>query len=234
MPGRVVLWCLLTGATAFAQLEADASRGQQILNEKGCTGCHAVAGAGATVKVAALTRPLNREYTPAGFAATLWNHAPQMFSAIRKEKGAIPQVSEREAADLFAYFASLRYFEPMGEAARGARLVHSKKCAECHFSSGPGALVETWSSLRDPLEMAAVMWNHQPRMQAEMTKRGLKQQTLTAQDLSDFVVYVRGLPKVRAAEPAMMQMPSLCSTSTAAPAATRARCPSTGSFPMSR
>lgn len=209
MSGRLLLSFVIVCASGFAQTEADASRGPQILREKGCTGCHAVSGETSPVSSTALSRPLNREYSPAGFTATLWNHAPRMFEAIRKQKGTVPQVSEDEAEDLFAYFASLRYFEPMGEASRGARLIHTKKCAECHFSSGPGALVETWRTLRDPIDIAASLWNHQPKMQAEMAKRGIKPPSLTAQELTDILVYVRGLPDFRKSGPAMMQLPSL-------------------------
>jgi cytochrome c551/c552 len=209
MSGKMLSVLVLAGAAAFGQVQADASRGPEILREKGCTGCHAVGSSGSTVSASSLSRPLNREYTPAGFTATLWNHAPRMFAAIRKEKGSLPQLSDAEAADLFAYFASLRYFEPMGEAARGARLIHSRKCAECHLSSGPGGLIEHWRTISDPIDLAAKMWNHQPRMSEEMNKRGIRPPSLTAQDLTDLVVYVRGLPGGRKSAPVMMQLPSL-------------------------
>jgi mono/diheme cytochrome c family protein len=134
-----------------AELQIEASRGPAVLKEQGCTNCHAIGSQGSTVSAAALGRTLNREYSPAGLTATLWNHAPQMWSEMGAKGVQVPKVSEQEAANLFGYFGSLRYFEPMGEASRGARLFRSKNCTGCHAITGQGggaALpVSQWQSV---------------------------------------------------------------------------------------
>src|SRR5688572_27097739 len=90
-----------------ADWTASADRGPSVLREQGCTQCHTVGSAGRTTASAALSRPLNREYTPAGLTATLWNHAPRMWSAMAAKGMRTPSLPEQEAADVFAYFASL-------------------------------------------------------------------------------------------------------------------------------
>ena len=208
-----ILSALLIGVTAAsaASVQADASRGARVLQQQGCTKCHDIGGT-KSVSTTALSRPLNREYTPSGFNATLWNHAPQMWSAMREKDVAMPSVSEQNAADIVAYFASLRYFEPMGDAGRGARLFLSKKCVDCHAISGRGTgsglPVAEWQSLGDPVDLAAAMWNHSGRMQTEMAKRSMRQPELSAQDLSDILVYIRNVPNVRKT-PLHFEVPSL-------------------------
>ena len=202
------------GFVLAAEWHANAERGLLVLKDQGCTTCHAIGGPGRSVAATALTRPLNREYTPAGLTATLWNHAPDMWSAMAAKNMKTPSLSEQEAADVFAYFASLRYFEEMGESSRGAALFRSKKCAECHAVSGRGtgtALpVLEWDSANDPLALVGRMWNHIPQMRAEMTKRKIGFPALTSQDLSDIMVYVRGLRQAKGVAASMsFELPEL-------------------------
>ena len=68
-----------------------------------------------------LGRLADRSFTPAALAATMWNHAPAMWSAMGAANVRIPDVDEQAAADLFAYFYSTRFFEKPGDAARGKR-----------------------------------------------------------------------------------------------------------------
>ena len=42
------------------------------------------------------------------------------------------QLTPEQAADLFAYFVSARYFEKPGDAARGKQAFAAKHCADCH------------------------------------------------------------------------------------------------------
>ena len=197
-----------------ADWSANAERGPSVLKEQGCTQCHAIGSAGKTVSASALSRALNREYTPAGFTATLWNHAPQMWSAIAAKGMRTPSLSQQEAADVFAYFASLRYFEDMGESSRGAALFRSKRCIECHAVSGRGAgaalPVLEWDSVGDPVALVGRMWNHIPQMRAEMSKRNVRFPSLTSQDLSDIMVYVRGLRQAKGTPASMsFELPEL-------------------------
>ena len=70
----------------------------------------------------------------------------------------------KQAADLFAYFVSARYFEKPGDAGRGKQAFAAKHCADCHGitdSKAAGAPpVAKWESLADPVVLAQQMWNH--------------------------------------------------------------------------
>jgi cytochrome c551/c552 len=212
---RLSIWiaAALVSAGWAADGQINAERGAAILRERGCVNCHAIGSLGTSVSAAALSRTLNREYSPAGLTATLWNHAPKMWSEIAAKGVKMPELSETEAADVFGYFASLRYFEPMGEASRGARLFEAKKCGACHGASGhadsAARPVKEWESLSDPVALVGKMWNHIPQMGAEMAKRGIKWPQVTSQDLSDILVYARGIRDTKQIRPAHFELPPL-------------------------
>ena len=54
-----------------------------------------------------------------------------------------------------------------------------------------------WESLADPVVLAQQMWNHGPQMKAEFAKRKLARPSLTAQELTDMLVYLQNLPETR-------------------------------------
>ena len=82
-----------------------------------------------------------------------------------------PDLDEQQAADLFAYFYSLRYFEEPGDGGRGKQIFARKRCSSCHSSGGGAPPVEIWPVVEDPLELARAMWNHAPKMRDEMRRR---------------------------------------------------------------
>ena len=43
-----------------------------------------------------------------------------------------PKLSPEDAADLFAFFYSARFFEGPGDAARGQQTFNSRQCGVCH------------------------------------------------------------------------------------------------------
>jgi mono/diheme cytochrome c family protein len=194
---------LLLGAFALASaappaIEADARRGAEFFEQNKCTTCH---GPGTPRD---LTRRLDRDYTPAALAARLWNHAPTMWAEMRKDGIKPPAMSDQQAADLFAFFYSRRYFERPGDAGRGKRVFTEKGCAGCHSmtAEGTGPAVSTWGSLTDPVALIGAMWNHAPKMQAAIAKKGGKWPEMTNQDMSDLLLYLQTQPanRARAAE----------------------------------
>jgi len=198
----LVVACVAGRAASVPQ--ADAHRGAEFFRTQMCVNCHAVQGQGGNT-APDLGRRYDRNYTPAGIAARMWNHAPVMWEAMKQQKIELPKVTSDQAADLFAFFYSVRYFEKPGEAERGKRLFRTKHCSECHSiaaaeSRGPGTPVEKWESLSDPIILADRMWNHADLMRAEMTARNIAWPQLTAQDLSDLLVYLQNLPETRGAK----------------------------------
>jgi len=85
----------------------DASRGEALFKGQKCVTCHSVNGEGGKVGPD-LGRGQSREYTPSLMAALMWNHAPQMWSAMEKAGVAKPKLDSQQAADLFAYFYAAR------------------------------------------------------------------------------------------------------------------------------
>ena len=180
--------------------DADARRGADFFESQNCLACHSVKGTGAG-QAPDLGRRLDRNYTPAGIAARMWDHAPVMWTTMAKNNMPVPQVNPDEAADLFAYFYAARYFEKPGEAQRGKRFLQEKRCTECHSIRGAGGTVgppvENWESLSSPIVLIERMWNHQTQMHNAMAARGIPWPTVTSQELTDMLVYLQNLPQTR-------------------------------------
>ncbi len=185
-----------------AAIQADARQGADFFVKQGCNNCHSVGsavpaqGRGGAPN---LGTQLDRDYTPSGIASRMWNHAPAMWSAMGTAGVPRPEVSDQDAANLFAFFYSARYFERPGDAGRGKRVFTEKKCAECHSGSGPGPKVADWGGVHDPVALVASLWNHVGKMKAEFAQRKISWPQLTAQDLTDMLVYLRNVPGARVA-----------------------------------
>jgi cytochrome c2 len=182
------------GPLVAQAISADSARGAQVFESQGCVQCHALDGVGANIGPD-LGRVADRGFTPASLAATMWNHAPQMWTEARLRNVALPAMTEQQAADLFAFFYSLRFFEEPGDSARGKALFDSKKCSACHGidtakSSGAKPVLE-WTALGDPLELVETMWNHSSGMRDEMAKNHIRVPQLTGQELADLLIYAR-------------------------------------------
>jgi mono/diheme cytochrome c family protein len=186
--------------TLLAVPVGDAKRGEQLFESEQCIQCHSIKGHGGTL-APDLTKRIDRAFTPTVMASLMWNHAPDMWSAMKKQGIAKAGMTPESAADLFAYFVSARYFEKPGDAGRGKQLFAARHCAECHgisTSNSSGAPpVSKWESLSDPVILAQQMWNHGPKMREAFAQKKLKFVPLTAQELTDMLVYLQNLPETR-------------------------------------
>jgi mono/diheme cytochrome c family protein len=187
-------------ATHAANIAADSARGEKLFASLSCIQCHSVNGVGGKV-AADLGRRIDRNFTPASLASTMWNHAPSMWAAMREREIRAGDLDEQAATDLFAYFYSARFFEKPGDAGRGKRLFSDRACSTCHSLSEaikPGVKpVSQWSALTDPIALTEAMWNHAPNMFAEFKLRKIGWPQLSGQDLTDLLVYLRNLPGTR-------------------------------------
>jgi len=198
--GLLAAVAVLPGAALQgATIAADSARGAQLFETLSCVQCHSVNGKGGVIGPD-LGRRIDRNFTPSGLAATMWNHAPTMWSLMRANKIEPGALTEQSAADLFAYFYSNRFFEQTGDAGRGKRLFAAKHCADCHGlkeAKIPEAQpVAQWESTGRPIVLVNAMWNHAATMRQEFAKRKFTWPALTAQDLADMLVYLRNLPGV--------------------------------------
>jgi mono/diheme cytochrome c family protein len=195
MAAGALLLCGLVAADV-----GDARRGLQIFQAEQCVQCHSLNGHGGTF-APDLARRIDRAYTPAVMASLMWNHAPAMWDVMKKQGMVKGELSPESAADLFAYFVSNRYFEKPGDAARGKQAFAARRCSECHgITSSPlpaAPPVAKWESLGDPLILVQQMWNHGGGMREAMTEKKVNWTPLTAQELTDMLVYLQNLPETR-------------------------------------
>jgi cytochrome c2 len=199
---RACLFLLVTMSAHAALVAADSERGAEMFESLACVRCHSLNGEGGKT-APDLGRLVDRSFTPATLAATMWNHAPTMWASMRANNIHAGDLDEQAAADLFAYFYSTRFFEPLGDAGRGKRVLE-RDCARCHGmkTSGEAGIppVMEWKSVNTPFELIAAIWNHLPGMQAAAVKKRVALPVLSNQDLVDLLVYVRHLPRVRDSE----------------------------------
>jgi mono/diheme cytochrome c family protein len=199
--GVMVAGVVFAGSALGASIvSGDARRGEQIFQTQQCIHCHSFNGKGGTT-APDLSKRIDRSYTPAVMASLMWNHAPDMWSAMTKEGVTRPALTSQSAADLFAFFISVRYFERPGDAARGKLAFTAEHCAGCHgITSSPVAEappVAKWGSLSDPIVLAQQMWNHEAKMHEAFAQRKLTWGSLTGQELTDMLVYLQNLPEIK-------------------------------------
>jgi mono/diheme cytochrome c family protein len=195
---------LFTGGSAYAApVSMDAARGRELFESRGCVQCHRLNGRGGNA-APDLGRIVDRGFTPASLAATMWNHAPVMWSTMRAQNVTPPPLSEQDAADLFAAFFAAHYFDLPADAGRGKAVFSRASCARCHgleTSPVPAAPpVRNWSSLSDSVSLVANMWNHAAKMQAELEKEKISWPKLSGGDVADLLVYLRNQPGARRPE----------------------------------
>jgi mono/diheme cytochrome c family protein len=181
---RRLLFTLLLSSTVFAM---DPQRGKQVMREQNCLTCHNVRGDGG-LKAPDLSARLIDHYTPSALASLLWNHLPEMWTAMSKDLVGRPRPTARDAEDMFAYLYSAHFLNPAGTQARGERAFEQRGCAACH-TAGPGTPVENWRGIRDPFALVQQMWNHSTLMKESRANRGVVFEKLSSRDLADLTAY---------------------------------------------
>ncbi len=172
----------------------DSLRGREVFLRDRCVSCHSINGQGGDVGPD-LTQPVVRGFSPHQLATVLWNHAPGMWAAWQAKKVERPELREQDAADLFVYLYTSRFFEAAGDSGRGKALFQRKGCASCHGMAAPLRPgiepVSAWRGLDNPVALAQQMWNHSVEMKAELEKRRIPYPRLSPQELVDLLGYLR-------------------------------------------
>src|SRR5437660_588313 len=76
-----------------------------------------------------------------------------------------------------------------GSAARGAELLHQKRCIECHSFDGSG-------QERSPMQLASALWNHSPDMWRAQKTRNVRP-ALDSLETADLFAYFFSLAYFR-------------------------------------
>jgi mono/diheme cytochrome c family protein len=136
--------------------------GRLLFAQKGCIGCHQVAGTGGTVGPELVERAVRR--TPLEFAAAIWNKAPAMTMAMQQRGITIPSLRPEEMADIVAYLYAVRYFAEPGSLNRGWALMVEKGCLVCHGVFGErgksASDLTRAKSVDTPGGVVSSLWNH--------------------------------------------------------------------------
>ncbi len=94
----------------YFEVSPSPQRGRDLVQEKGCLACHAVAGKGANVGGDFARSTVVR--TPTGLVAGLWNHSRLMETQTEKRNITWPELRGQDLADLSAYFGTLHRGSP--------------------------------------------------------------------------------------------------------------------------
>lgn len=166
--------------------------GSRVFGGKGCSTCHAIGGFGGTVGPDLGRAEETRSFYD--FAAAMWNHLPNMASRMRELRIEQPHLDSWEMGDLVSFLFWHDYFDPPGDADRGAQLFADKSCVVCHQVRGSGGVagpsLDFLSHYGSPIQIAAALWNHGPGMTREMTARGIRRPTFTQGELNDVIAYL--------------------------------------------
>lgn len=190
-----------------------AASGARVFVAKGCVHCHDESSTN-WFKVGPGLQRYRGRFSSIFLAQAMWNHGPEMASAMRASGVPWPQFSGQEMGDLLAYLQADNvgtnrervYFEP-GSPRHGRELFASKQCRACHSIAGVGGhggpdLARPQELVRSVSEIAGLMWNHNQAMTAEFRRRGIPRVTFSGPEMADIIAYlyfvnyatVRGTP----------------------------------------
>lgn len=196
-------WVIFLSAATYISA-ADARNGALVLEQQGCQQCHAVRGQGLGHEPPEVARDLGERlaptYGPHTLASALWNHTPQMWTQFSAQNARPPAATESDWQDLFAYFYSLQFSEPVGQVARGKQVLESKRCTDCHAltnaSTGRAPAVQQWAHADDPVVLVYQLWNHTSSMKNAFKQNKIEWKTLTGRDLMDLTAYVQNVQRL--------------------------------------
>jgi mono/diheme cytochrome c family protein len=202
MRAAALLVALAAGlrAAPVPVVPGDSDRGRQVFEGERCGQCHSVNGRGGRT-APDLGQRVDRGFSPAMFASRLWNHAPTMWLLMEATGMERPRLRPEDAADLFAFLYSSRFFDRPGDPERGKVRFSGKQCSQCHGLTESRAEnatpVNRWESLAEPIILVQQMWNHSGKMREAFARRNLPWVRLTSQELSDILAHLRRLPETR-------------------------------------
>ena len=182
----------------YLDVPGDPEKGGALFSSKGCLQCHSLDGSSGG------TGPdlsqLEAE-TPILWAQRMWNHGYGMEARMEKMNVAWPTFRDQEMLDLLAFLqkkssgrrqeASLLPATP----SRGKALFRNKGCSSCHAVDGEGGqggpdLGPRHEASPSIVQFAGLMWNHSPKMFAQMEKKGISRPQFAEREMADLIAYL--------------------------------------------
>jgi cytochrome c2 len=210
-PLLVVLLLAISSTFAPCEIAAapparlpDLAAGQALIEQKGCANCHGVLGSGGRQGPDLLR--IARGKDAVELLADMWNHAPQMVAAL-PAGDRLPSLSGAEMRDLVGYLNFVNYLGDAGDAGRGSATLVQMPCLACHDlrqrgKVGPALVVSTRSA--SAVGLVADLWNHYPRMNDALHKRGLTWFAWNGNQISDLSRYLASLESPSSPAPLLL------------------------------
>ncbi len=175
----------------------DADRGRQLLTDKHCVECHAVAGQGR--HIGPDLRNWASYRNPVSWIQAMWNHAPVMQQVMRERNVTWPEFHQNEVADLIAYVRTQApnprehvYLQPPDPEV-GRQLFRRKGCVNCHGERNSGTSGPNLGSSGLPRtlgQFAGQMWNHSPAMWSTMRAAQVPRPQFTGSEMADLIAFL--------------------------------------------
>ena len=174
-------------------VHGDRERGRRLFESKGCIECHVPPGK--PKEVGPPLAELQRKQGIYELAGRWWNHVPAMQKEFSQRGKSWPTLSIQEVADLAAWLMARQNADPPGNEAKGRVLLLKKGCLKCHALFGDGNRVgpdlSTYPNYNSPLEWAASVWNHAPKMRAKAEELDIEYPRFEAHEMVDLVEFLK-------------------------------------------
>jgi mono/diheme cytochrome c family protein len=176
-----------------ALLPASPERGWKVFRDQSCIVCHSVRGQGG--RIGPELGPERQLPTSiVRFAGAMWNHSPEMWHASEARNVPRPAFDGRQLADLVAFLASVRYFEPVGSAPAGARLFVERGCGSCHGPNAEGTrqapALRGHGQAFSIVTLATALWKDGPRMYRRTRELNLQWPSLAESEVGNLVSFL--------------------------------------------
>jgi mono/diheme cytochrome c family protein len=178
---------LIASASLAQGVRGDAAAGKQLFLELKCAVCHSANGIGGK-SAPSLGGP---GYTPNKMAAAIWSHVTGMWQAMDRQGIKRPQLTERQATDLYAFFAGGYHPDKPGDGKLGRQIFEAKLCASCHEAEETGApRLTARAGGFSSFSLVAGLLQHGRGMLSRMVAKQLRWQQLSDDEVGHLIAYL--------------------------------------------